>query len=604
MKPRPLRLIPSLASAHLRHEWILTLCLVIALAAVIAPLLVLLGLKHGTIQTLRERLVEDPVFREIRPVQTREFKPEWFEELAARPETGFLTPTILPLSSTVSISVQGKSELLDLIPTAQGDPLLLENNGVIPADGETVLSAEAARLAGIKAGENITVRVTRSIGGRMEQEEAVLRVAAVLDSRAGSLPRLYAPLSFVLDVEAYKEGYAAPDRGWKGQTPEPYLSFDGAVLLLPEALPPITRTGLIINTGFGGLSELSPEKAAELLGFEPPSELFAYVLTAPGSAVTASSLRAVEQKLRGLDRVLLPYAQISSLELDGKTTTVIGLSLNAEQARLLNISIPPWPAYTGRLPAGNELLQILWPQSAESEPASVEASGLGLSFPLRVTGSTSLDRPVLPVELLGVLRTATQRSVTFSRDQNAFEMARGGFRGFRLYAKNIDGVPSLYRWLQSEEVAVTAEVAAIERIQVLDQGLNRLFWLIALLGLFGGTAVLVASLYAAVERRRRDLGVLRLLGFARHHVFFFPVVQAMLMAALGLLAGFGGYSALSFAINTSFASELAPGQAFCALPSAYIPIFCLVTLGLAALASLAAAWRTTRIDPAEVLREQ
>jgi len=42
--------------------------------------------------------------------------------------------------------------------------------------------------------------------------EVRLKVAAVLDARAGSLARVYAPLSFVLDVEAYKEGYAAPAR--------------------------------------------------------------------------------------------------------------------------------------------------------------------------------------------------------------------------------------------------------------------------------------------------------------------------------------------------------------------------------------------------------
>ena len=151
MKPRPLALIPGLAAAHLRHEWILTLCLVIALAAVLSPLLVLMGLKHGTIQTLRERLVEDPIFREIRPAQTREFTPQWFETLASRPGVGFLNPTILPLSSVINVALSGqtKNELFDLIPTASGDPLLLENGCVIPADGEAVLTAEAARRAGV-----------------------------------------------------------------------------------------------------------------------------------------------------------------------------------------------------------------------------------------------------------------------------------------------------------------------------------------------------------------------------------------------------------------------------------------------------------------------
>jgi putative ABC transport system permease protein len=113
----------------------------------------------------------------------------------------------------------------------------------VPEDGEAVLTAEAARRLGLSAGGEAVARVTRSRGGRTENVEVRLRVAAVLDMRAGSLARVYAPLSFVLDVEAYKEGYAAPARGWAGDTPEPYASFDGAVLVLPEPLPPIVDRG-------------------------------------------------------------------------------------------------------------------------------------------------------------------------------------------------------------------------------------------------------------------------------------------------------------------------------------------------------------------------
>jgi putative ABC transport system permease protein len=211
---------------------------------------------------------------------------------------------------------------------------------------------------------------------------------------------------------------------------------------------------------------------------------------------------------------------------------------------------------------------------------------------------------VVPVELLGVLRTANQRAIVFDNARQRFKMARGGYRGFRLYAASIDDVPYLYHRLKDEGIEVMAEVEAIERIQILNQGLTRLFWLIALLGLFGGTAVLVSSLYAAVERRRRDLGVLRLLGFARNHVFFFPIAQGIIIAIMGLLAGFGGYAVLAGVINHAFSSELAPGEAFCVLPNQYIPVFCLTTLVMAALASLVAAWRATSIDPAEVIREQ
>lgn len=606
--PRPLRLIPTLAALHLRHEWILTLCLVIALAAVISPLLVLLGLKHGTIQTLRERLVEDPVFREIRPAQTREYKPEWFTDVASWPGIGFLTPTILPLSSVISMVREdaGKAELFDLIPTAPGDPLLLENGGIVPEDGAAVLTAEAARRLGVKAGEEVVARVTRSRGGRTENVEVRLKVAAVLDARAGSLARVYAPLSFVLDVEAYKEGYAAPARGWAGDTPEPYASFDGAVLVLPEPLFPIIRSGLVINTGFGRIADLTPEGARELLGFSPPHGLAIYNLLSPGTSLTASNLRAIEQKLRGYTRVLLPYVRDVVVKRGEEELRLVGLSLGEEEARLLGVPPTPWGGYAGRLPEG--IPGVLWP-AAQGVPAgetpSLRSQGVAeLEFDLHVLGETALEHPVVPVELLGVLRTATQRAVAFDRGTGRFEMARGGYRGFRLYAQGIDDVPGLYHRLKGQGIEVIAEVEAIERIQVLDRGLTRLFWLIALLGLFGGTAVLVASLYAAVERRRRDLGVLRLLGFARRHVFFFPIAQGLMIAALGLAAGFGGYAALAATINHAFASELAPGEAFCVLPGPYVPVFCLTTLALAALASLAAAWRATCIDPAEVIREQ
>lgn len=605
----PLRLVSGLAAAHLRHEWVLTLCLVIALAAVIAPLLVLLGLKHGTIATLRDRLVEDPLFREIRPAHTREYPPEWFSTVAQWPGVGFLTPTILPLSSVLGVvdPDSRRVDLFDLVPSAPGDPLLLENGGLIPTDGEVVLSAEAAKRAGVDAGGEITARVTRSRGGRTEAVEPRLQVAAVLSARAGTQPRVYAPLSFVLDVEAYKEGYAAPDRGWPGDTPDPYLSFDGAVLVLPEALPPITRTGLIINTGFGRIEEIAPDRLESLVGIRPPEGFAAYALHSPGGPVTPSNLNAVEQKLRGFNHVLMPYVRDLQLQAgEGVSLLPVGLSVDEDRADLLGVTATPWGGFDVRRVGSGQLRSVLWPEDAAAvNSLRVRSGGVAeVEFPLAVIGTTRLARPVVPVELLGVLRTAAQRAVTFAHGTGRFEMARGGYRGFRLYAESIDDVPALFERLEADGIETLAEVVAIERVQVLDRGLTRLFWLISMLGIAGGTAVLIASLYAAVERRRRDLGVMRLLGLARSHVFFFPVAQGAMIAALGLGAGWVGYVSLATAINRAFASELAPGEAFCVLPLQYLPAAIGTTLLLAMLASLVAAWRATRIDPAEAIRDQ
>ena len=603
---RPLRAVPALAAANLRHEWVLTTCLVIALAAVIAPLLVLLGLRHGTIETLRGRLVEDPVYREVRPSQTLTLDAHWFDRVREWPEVKFLTPTVLSLSSVVHVShpQTGKLELFDLIPTALGDPLLLENNAPIPEEGECVLTAEAASRLGISRDDWLDVRVTRTRAGRSEMAQDRLRVAGVLAPRAGSLPRVYAPLAFVQDVEAYKEGYGAPERGWSGDTPEPYLSFDGVAVYLPDAIDPITRTGLAINTGFARVDALTPEQAAAKVGISPPKTWQALDLHAPGTTVTASSIRALAQKLRGRDSILLPYVQGIVLDMDGfGTVTPVGLSLDSRQAARLGLSALPWGAFTGAGENGNRLTQALTPTESKTV-FTVRSEGVAaMDFSLQPMGLSPLDRVVVPAELLGVLRTAQLRGVLYQPEHGGFIMARGGFRGFRLYTGSIDDVPAVYRRLQNEGIESIAQVETIERIQVLDTGLGRLFWLIATLSVGGGTAVLLSSLYAAVERLKRDLGILRLVGFSRNHVFFFPLVQAMIIAILGLAVGMGASFVLASVINQSFARELGPGEQFCRLPAEYLLIAIPATLTLALISSLVAAKRATQIDPAEAIRE-
>jgi putative ABC transport system permease protein len=90
---------------------------------------------------------------------------------------------------------------------------------------------------------------------------------------------------------------------------------------------------------------------------------------------------------------------------------------------------------------------------------------------------------------------------------------------------------------------------------------------------------------------------------ARSHVFVLPVIQGQLLAAAGLALGGGAAFLLSRIINHTFTPELAPGETFCTLPPAYMAVIVLSTQILALVSSLAAAWRATRIDPAEVLRE-
>ena len=610
MRPRkdvsPLRVVPGLAVSNLVHEWILSLCLVIAVGAVVAPLVVLLGLKYGTIQTLRERLVEDPVYREVRPAQIQDFDSKWLQEAGSWPEVQFIVPSVLPLSSIVHAKLPGTNrlEMLDLFSTAPGDPLLLENGVAPPQPGECALTAEAARILDLQAGDFLEAKVTRNRSGQRETAGSSLLVSGVLPLRAGALPRIYCPLDFVLDVEAYKQGNAVPERGWAGDRPEPFLSFDGAVLFISQELDPIARSGLIINTGLARIKSLYPQEVQEILGISGPENWSAYQVMSPGTVVTLSSLKALGQKLRGREHILLPYVQdLILFDAQGRELRPLGFSLSDSHAALLGLPPLPWKGFTGRAAPGSRLLQVLVPDPPLEDRSVSFQGNLEMEFDLAAVGLSGLERMIVPAELLGVLRTGLHRDVAFDARSLEFALVQGGFRGFRLYTQSIDDVPEVAERLQKQDIEVIAQVESIQRIQVLDAGLGRLYGLLAGLGICGGAAVLFSSLYAAVERLRRDLGILRLVGLGRKHVFFLPLIQGQIIAAAGLAVGFAASFSLARIINHTFASELAPGEKFCTLPPAYVAGIVIFTLVLAFISSLAAAWRATRIDPAEVLRE-
>ena len=66
-----------LAVADYCHERLLSLCAVLTLAAVLTPLLILYGVKFGVVQTLTDRLRNEPRTLEISPVGSGHFDADY-----------------------------------------------------------------------------------------------------------------------------------------------------------------------------------------------------------------------------------------------------------------------------------------------------------------------------------------------------------------------------------------------------------------------------------------------------------------------------------------------------------------------------------------------
>ncbi|TVQ86052.1 MAG: FtsX-like permease family protein [Chromatiaceae bacterium] len=411
---RPTAEILRLAYRDFAHERRISLCFVLALMAVLAPLLILFGLKFGLVDTLAQRLVQAPANRLVQPVGSREYSQAWLEQLAARPDVAFLIPSTRRIAASLGRVLNPASgqelRVLSMIPTGPGDPLLAADlvatdAAVAPVPQgltELVLSASAARKLGARPGTTLVARVERRRGGRDEQALWEVRVVAVLPAAALDEDAALVPLELLVATEDYRDGLAVPALGWEGAAPR---------------------------------------------------------------------------------------------------------------------------------------------------------------------------------------------------------AAARGFARFRLYAASIYDVAGLAADLAAEGVEVRTQVVEIAAMQALDRNLSRVFWLIALIGSLGFLASLAANLLANVERKRRELAVVRLIGFPTRSLVLFPVTQAVLVALLGAAAALLVYLPVATALNTWFADSLQPGESICRLLPIHVLTAFAATLFGAAAAAAWAGWQAARIEPAEGLRD-
>lgn len=177
------------------------------------------------------------------------------------------------------------------------------------------------------------------------------------------------------------------------------------------------------------------------------------------------------------------------------------------------------------------------------------------------------------------------------------------FASFRLYARSIFDVPPLRDLLAAQGLEVRTKAAEIETVQALDRSLGAIFWIIALAALAGFLLSLASSLWANVDRKRRELGVLRLVGFSTLEIVWFPVCQALYVALLGSVLAGGLYLVLEAVINGLFQASLRGGELVCKLLPAHYAVAAVATLAAASAASALAGLRAACIEPGEGLRD-
>ncbi|MDF3871774.1 ABC transporter permease [Pseudomonas putida] len=209
-----LLLLARLSLADLWHDRNVSLCMAASLVAVIAPLLLLFGLKHGVVSQLQQELLSDPRNLEVKMLSSGHFDQAWLQRLQARPEVGFAIGQTRSLNTQADLlGAHGRfADNVEVIPTRAGDPLLATDLSELAPD-QVILSERAAERLDAKAGDTLRLRVARRLNEVNERGERTLQVGAIVSSVRFARPAAFVSPELLMELEHYRDGYLVASLG-------------------------------------------------------------------------------------------------------------------------------------------------------------------------------------------------------------------------------------------------------------------------------------------------------------------------------------------------------------------------------------------------------
>jgi len=313
----------------------------------------------------------------------------------------------------------------------------------------------------------------------------------------------------------------------------------------------------------------------------------------PRTRSLAATIQLKSDKAPRILRVeMIPTGKADPLLSDGASITngYSHVILSASAARKLNVSVGDTVdgslsrRFQGRSERKHRKLIV----RHIAPPAAFTRDGVFVSLELMTAAEDFRDGRAVP-------------ALSWSGDPQSSD-ARS-YPGFRLYAKSIYDVAVLSKTLTAQGIEVRTRAADIEVVQNMDRNLSLIYWLIAIIGLVGFTFSLGSSIWANVDRKRRELSVLRLVGFRTGDIVMFPMLQAFFTGIFGWALASAIYLGVEYGINQKLASTLNINDTICKLLPEHFVGAVIFTVCAALLSAALGGYKAARIEPSDGLRE-
>ncbi|WP_116132935.1 ABC transporter permease [Tropicimonas sp. IMCC34043] len=177
------------------------------------------------------------------------------------------------------------------------------------------------------------------------------------------------------------------------------------------------------------------------------------------------------------------------------------------------------------------------------------------------------------------------------------------YEGLRVFARRLEDLAALQDRVETRfGIATEARTRQVEATLSLGHNLDLALVLTAAVACVGLAAALLFGFWGAIQRKAQVMATLSLMGIGGNRLAVFPIAQALVSAAVALVASFLLFGLATLAVNALFGSgDAGPDMVRMSVGQALAIIGGVLAFVLAT--SLAAARAAQRVDPATVLRE-
>jgi putative ABC transport system permease protein len=177
------------------------------------------------------------------------------------------------------------------------------------------------------------------------------------------------------------------------------------------------------------------------------------------------------------------------------------------------------------------------------------------------------------------------------------------FARARIYADSLDNVAPLAYKLREKHIETRTQANAIENLQAINRVLNFIFSVIAITAVLGCVLSFTGSFLSNIERKRKDIAFMRLLGFRSKGIMFYLVNQAMILSYFAFIISCGLFAVGNCAFNSVLGKNLLSQSVVSQLQFYHLIIAFLLTLLISAGIVVIGGRHAIQIQPAESLRE-